>query len=845
MLGLENKNLEEGTSSYMNNLSKWFTGLALASASLLVFSAAGCGSEEGAECGDGTVEKSGVCNPTSSLKCGDGTEEKEGVCAAKAVDGLKCGDGTKEVDGNCVAEKSTKDGLKCGDGTEEKDGACIAKAVDGLKCGTGTKEDKGTCVVDPESTKKLACGQGTVEENDECVVAKMLIEGYDVSKFELVLPKTGKGIVNYPVTAMATVKSTTPFNGHMQLSMTNYEKDMKAEDVFQCFLGAFQLKHPGGDAAVEISHTFVVPATCLYGEAGKGDKDATSKMYPVLSFSQNADLQPKDLEKASIRFGDQPVTVENSPGLDIKLTNARSEFSVIVLMAVPDSVTKTPEGDLTYGAPEIKMDVEVTAYGTAVVNEKDEPLNVLDEKDLKVVYQIKPADESVKEWQPIFLHEEGDPAKADGDEKPIDSLDGAEETEVIAQSPHYLDHGLYVEDDCGTKCASPVCKMSTFGATCAADGYCKLDAAKGECDAKKIARSMIMTGAWKDFDKFVIRTCLEGGGQHPLAKDNDCVDDEVMIVRIDNSEVVNVDGTEGDGNLASVQWAKKTWVKNYYRNVGGSALMLKTYMNSETAMRYWTPAFGTDNKAGVTITSKYVGSRDILKGWAKGHVGATNGWAYDYGLTTFGSKIWGGAASKPKAFKYTYAWKSSKSWSKSKGWSFTFWAGPVPLSVSFGFKGSANIAYGFTISAQFSQTTKDDGKAWADLKPYVKPGASLSAYAEAGVNLLIAKGGVGASLTIIGGNIPLTMYGKITVANPVTKRTAVLKADVDLDFSLTTLSGKVYAYAKLWSISCKNWRPWSCSSGYKTVWTGNIFSFSGYTWKYALYDYHKTWTFKW
>jgi len=380
--------------------------------------------------------------------------------------------------------------------------------------------------------------------------------------------------------------------------------------------------------------------------------------------------------------------------------------------------------------------------------------------------------------------------------------------------------------------------MSQYGDTCAQDGYCKLDPAKGECDAKALARTMIMGGAWNDFDKFIVRTCIAGGGQHDLASDNDCLDSEIMIVRVDNAQPAGPDAGN-DGNLNTVPSAKKTWTKNYGKSCGGSALKLSYSINSETAMRYWTPAFGTDNVAKINLSSKYVGNRDILKGWAKGHIAADKGWAYDYGLTTFGKKIWGGAESKPKAFSYSKTWKSSKSWSKSKGWSFNFWAGPVPLKVTFGFKGSANIGYGFTLKAGF--TSKD---AYADLKPYVKPGASFSGYASAGVNLIIATGGVAASITIISGNIPLTMEGKVT-ADPVKKKSATVTAKVNLSLSLTTLSGKLYAYAKLKKVKCKNWKPWSCYTYWSTVWTGNIISFSGYTWKYGIYSYNKSWTAKW
>jgi hypothetical protein len=81
---------------------------------------AGCG---GAECGDGTTERDGVCVPAYPERaCGEGTIEQGGVCVP-AYPERTCGPSTVEVDGHCVL---AADVGPCGAGSILHGGECVA-----------------------------------------------------------------------------------------------------------------------------------------------------------------------------------------------------------------------------------------------------------------------------------------------------------------------------------------------------------------------------------------------------------------------------------------------------------------------------------------------------------------------------------------------------------------------------------------------------------------------------------------------------------------------------------------------------------------------------------------------
>src|SRR2546425_12440276 len=61
-----------------------------------LFSLDSCG---GDQCGRGTKERNGTCEPTSQLKCGLGTEEQGGQCVPV---NLTCGAGTRIEGSLCV-----------------------------------------------------------------------------------------------------------------------------------------------------------------------------------------------------------------------------------------------------------------------------------------------------------------------------------------------------------------------------------------------------------------------------------------------------------------------------------------------------------------------------------------------------------------------------------------------------------------------------------------------------------------------------------------------------------------------------------------------------------------------
>ena len=103
----------------------------------------GCG---GPDCGEGTVDRDGVCVPAyPKVDCGDGTIAQDGICAP-AYPKLECAEGTIEKDGTCVAAYPER---TCGPSTVELDGHCVLDSNVG------------------------PCSAGTVLRGDSCVAAEL------------------------------------------------------------------------------------------------------------------------------------------------------------------------------------------------------------------------------------------------------------------------------------------------------------------------------------------------------------------------------------------------------------------------------------------------------------------------------------------------------------------------------------------------------------------------------------------------------------------------------------------------------------------------------------------------
>jgi hypothetical protein len=135
---------------------------------------------------------------------------------------------------------------------------------------------------------------------------------------------------------------------------------------------------------------------------------------------------------------------------------------------------------------------------------------------------------------------------------------------------------------------------------------------------------------------------------------------------------------------------------------------------------------------------------------------------------------------------YNFNQSANASWTKSDSFSkpvdvhttLHMFIGPVPVGVTIGARGSANLQY------------------WVGLRPgsvsaNVQPSLQADVYGEAGVDIGIASAGFGGSVTLIRGGVVLTGTCSLDVdaKGPY----------VDLDYGcfdiIQALSGRVYAYA--------------------------------------------------
>ena len=175
------------------------------------------------------------------------------------------------------------------------------------------------------------------------------------------------------------------------------------------------------------------------------------------------------------------------------------------------------------------------------------------------------------------------------------------------------------------------------------------------------------------------------------------------------------------------------------------------------------------------------------------------------------------------AFSYNAYFKAAGStlWSPSgttnltiaKSWSQTLvnastliWIGPVPVTLSASGKGAIGITGGLGYSA-------------AALSASAKPYVNLTGSATAAINLVVASAGVTANLTLINAAVPAVASMKLLGSNQ-------FQYTVDVDAQISSLSGNVQAWAKVWYLF-----------GSKK-WTTTIASWSGVTATYPIVDVH-------
>jgi hypothetical protein len=203
-------------------------------------------------------------------------------------------------------------------------------------------------------------------------------------------------------------------------------------------------------------------------------------------------------------------------------------------------------------------------------------------------------------------------------------------------------------------------------------------------------------------------------------------------------------------------------------------------------------------RANVTV----FGATGWLEGRAYGQVQNTTA-SHDLSMKIQGATVWQntGAASLSYANSWTRTLASA---------STLIWVGPVPVRVS----GSASAGLGFNASLGFASSR---------LTARATPSGNVRATASAGVDLIVASAGIAANLDLIRVSAPLVAGLRLV---PASTGRATFGYDVDFDLALSTLSGNVELWAKVWYLF-----------GSKR-WSTSIARWSGFSTTYPIVDLH-------
>ncbi|MEY4514252.1 MAG: hypothetical protein RLZZ450_6374 [Pseudomonadota bacterium] len=443
--------------------------------------------------------------------------------------------------------------------------------------------------------------------------------------------------------------------------------------------------------------------------------------------------------------------------------------------------------------------------------------NVLADHGLQIVYHVRPAQAETAEWKPLYLHEQGEQAKAGEAGESGQTPTQFEETEAVSETPHYYTHGLYVENDCGER------NLST-------------------CKQAVNPRTDIIYGAWSEQTDFVVRACLvpvkdngDADGAFDVNPKNNCKEIPLKVVRHD---------TTGSATDASSYGFNYQW-----KDGVGDQSTLRLGWEFHTWNNLTTAGVSVDNAASISLGSNLVGSVDILKGGAAGAANVSLvGSYYDYGLTAFGTKLWGDARTVPE-YHYEKDWNATKEIKRS----MIVWCGAVPVTVEIRFSGTAGLVANvdivgvnkpYTASEEFgTYLLKQAGTAsrigLATLT--VTPCGNITVTARASITSGGVRVGVGGDLKLLELRSPLSgrVWWGVTNLTPVALTTGAW-ADLRLQFS--TMRGNVYVYAESWSVEwCKKKTPFGrikypCGEDWNQFWDYDIADWDGWVWKQTLWS---------
>jgi hypothetical protein len=267
------------------------------------------------------------------------------------------------------------------------------------------------------------------------------------------------------------------------------------------------------------------------------------------------------------------------------------------------------------------------------------------------------------------------------------------------------------------------------------------------------------------------------------------------------------------GAIRPVQNAQTVhWVKNWNYSLGDPSVISGS-INGQIELD------GTSNATTVNAQADAGGSLfsqgfDLLKITGNLSAPKTGAMNVQIGVSVVGQSVY--SVNQNVNASFTKSDSVSKTLDKSV--TINFALGPIPMSAKIGAQGTAGISYGVAIAP-------------VKASAYIAPSVHTRAYAQVGVDIVVAGAGAGANLTLL--NTDGNLNGAISIGLD-SRNTPVYTYTDSYSQSLDMLDGNLYVYAYVYT-PCWSIPPW-CKQEYD--W--NIFSWTGFKASGTLFSDSKT-----
>jgi hypothetical protein len=586
-----------------------------------------------------------------------------------------------------------------------------------------------------------------------------------------------------------------------------------------------------------------------------------------------------------------------------------------------------PEGnvkDYTYGAPDIDVDTTVIAWGLPGSNVKsaDELMpmgemvtqngkkgiklnvkpedianNALGSSDAYTVrYFLRPAsvpvpganlvaglkaaaakstvDEALNtlveqgKLLPVYLHAQGEQAKADGESLGGQDKVGLEETVSIPQAPTEYSHGLYIENDCG-RFNDPDNRPDSYRPGTPA------------CDDTLNPRDEILYGDHAAEKEFTVVACLTAAPDTTLpASDdpnNNCLEQAIRVTRVvprqqkitrtkpaPTAQDPFAKEVIGENDVSEAGFTQDElfgaadadgWAQNYAwdQGFGNDNISLNVHAHTYNSLGLVNGA-STDNEAKLFLRSgTFDFTLDLVRLWAQAAARTiVVGSYYDYGLEFFGIKLIG--ERKEAEYHREWDWNQTKEWGKEK----SIFVKVAWVDVGFKVTGQVGFKVNLDVIARdlsgdnctdaecsplktaFGQEMETVGEAAVTLTPY----GNLKGNVFAAISIQVARAGAAGEITVVDIGIPAKAalnWGFDGQLQNVQNGKLILAAWANINLNSSFLSGRIYLFAENRTVEWCSKKVafvrvyWPCGFGWSQFWDYTIASWGGWQYNQLLW----------